>query len=80
MNVYCRPKYHPQEFTLVIITAVNIPPEANANSALGDLYNTVSSQQSVCPEAVHIIAEDFNYASLKTVLPKFHQHIKCATR
>ena len=27
-----------------------------------------------------IIAGDFNKACLKTVLPKFNQHIKCATR
>lgn len=26
------------------------------------------------------IAGDFNHADLKTVLPKFHQHVKCATR
>ena len=29
---------------------------------------------------MHIIAGDFNKACLKTVLPKFHQHVKCATR
>ncbi|KAF7647947.1 hypothetical protein LDENG_00164230 [Lucifuga dentata] len=32
------------------------------------------------PEAVHIIAGDFNQADLKAVLPKFYQHVKCATR
>ena len=32
------------------------------------------------PEAVHIIAGDFNHANLKVILPKFYRHIKCATR
>ncbi len=32
------------------------------------------------PEAIHIVAGNFNHANLKVVLPKFHQHIKCATR
>ena len=29
---------------------------------------------------VQIVAVDFNQANLKSVLPKFYQHVSCATR
>ena len=63
-----------------MVTVVYIAPNANANSALSQLYNAISLQQNTHPEAVHLIAGDFNHADLKVVLPKFHQHINCATR
>ena len=64
----------------MLITAVYIPPDADANIALAQLHDVISKQQSMDPEAVHIIAGDFNHVNLKVVLPKFYQHIKCATR
>uniref|UniRef100_A0A8C7YZR7 Reverse transcriptase domain-containing protein n=1 Tax=Oryzias sinensis TaxID=183150 RepID=A0A8C7YZR7_9TELE len=80
VTVRCSPFYLPREFTVVMATAVYIPPDANANSALGLLHSTISSNQDKYPEAVHIIAGDFNHAELKSVFPMFHQHVKCATR
>ena len=80
LTVKCRPTYLPREFTVVMVTAVYIPPDANAKSALSHLYNAISLKQNTYPEAVHVIAGDFNHADLKVVLPKFYQHIKCATR
>ena len=80
LTIKCRPKYLPREFTVVMVTVVYIAPNANANSALSQLYNAISLQQNTHPEAVHLIAGDFNHAHLKVVLPKFHQHINCATR
>ncbi|KAK3506378.1 hypothetical protein QTP70_002309 [Hemibagrus guttatus] len=76
----CRPIYLPREFTVVMITAVYIPPDANANSAIGHLHGSICSQQCTYPDAVHIIAGDFNHVDLKAVLPKFYQHVKCSTR
>ena len=80
VTVKCRPIYLPREFTVVMVTAVYIPPDANASLALGHLHSIITSQQNKYPEAVHIVAGDFNHVDLKTVLPKFHQHVKCATR
>ena len=80
LTIKCRPKYLPRELTVVMVTVVYIAPNANANSALSQLYNAISLQQNTHPEAVHLIAGDFNHADLKVVLPKFHQHINCATR
>lgn len=80
VTVKCRPIYLPREFTVVMITAVYIPPDANANLAIGLLHGSISIQQSKYPDAVLIIAGDFNHADLKAALPKFHQHVQCATR
>ena len=57
-----------------------IPPDAIVNTALSVLLNTRNEQQRAHPDGVHIIAGDFNRANLKTVLPKFYQHVKCSTR
>lgn len=78
--VKCRPAYLPREFTAVMLTGVYVPPDANANLALGRLQSLISSQQDKYPEAVHIIAGDFNHVELKTVLPTLYQHVKCPTR
>ena len=80
MTVKCRPFYLPREFTVVMTTVVYIPPEADANLAIGQLHGSISSQMSKHPDAVYIAAGDFNHANLKAALPKFHQHVKCATR
>ena len=39
LTIQCRPKYVPWEFTVVMVTVVYIAPNANANSALSQLYN-----------------------------------------
>ncbi len=58
VTVKCRPIYLPREFTVVMITAVYIPPDANANSAIGLLHGSISNQQSMYHDAVHILAGD----------------------
>ncbi|CAJ1076957.1 uncharacterized protein LOC125983400 [Xyrichtys novacula] len=80
VSVKCRPFYLPREFSVVILTAVYIPPDANAKVASNHLHSSIGSQESKYPDAVHIVAGDFNHADLKTVLPKFYQHVKCTTR
>ncbi len=80
MFVKCRPFYLPREFTAIVIAAVYIPPCANAKDALRELYSAISEQQTNNPDGFFIIAGDFNHANLKTVLPKFYQHVNFATR
>ncbi len=55
-------------------------PCANAKDALRELYSAISEQQTNNPDGFFIIAGDFNHANLKTVLPKFYQHVNFATR
>lgn len=80
ITVICRPFYLPREITVVTITAVYIPPDANVNIAHSYLHGCISKQQQAHPDGVHIVAGDFNRACLKAVLPKFTQYVKCATR
>ncbi|KAI3376596.1 hypothetical protein L3Q82_016467 [Scortum barcoo] len=72
--------YLPREFTSTIITAAYIPPDADAKAAMNGLYEAISKQQTAYPEAAFNVAGDFNHSNLKTVLPKFHQHVSCQTR
>ena len=78
--VGCRPFYLPREFSSLHVVAVYIPPSANAKDALAALYRAISDLQNTHPEGLLIVAGDFNHANLKTVLPKFHQHVDFATR
>lgn len=51
-----RPINLPQEFTVILPTVVNIPPDASPSAAIGHPYNTITKQQSTYPEAVLIIS------------------------
>lgn len=61
--------------TVVMITAVYIPPEANSDMVLEQLHNSITNQQNKYPDAVCILAGHFNNVELKFVLPKFYQHV-----
>lgn len=79
VTVKCRPFYLPCKFSVVMTTVVYIAPEANAKLAIGLLHGSISSQLSRYPDTVHIIAGDFNHADLIAALPRFNQHVKCAS-
>ena len=80
ISVKARPFFLPRELTVVLITAVYIPPDANTSIALSMLADTINKLQRSHPDGVHIVAGDFNQANLKSILPKFYQHVSCATR
>jgi hypothetical protein len=69
-------------FSSVFSVAVYIPPQTNAGTkaTLNDLYIAISKQENAHPEAALLVARDFNAGKLKSVLPNFHQHVKCSTR
>ncbi|KAL0148289.1 hypothetical protein M9458_056435, partial [Cirrhinus mrigala] len=70
------------EYTAILLCAVYIPPSSNGNnrSALNELYQHISEQQTAHPDAFLIVAGDFNHADLKSVFPKIQQHIDFPTR
>uniref|UniRef100_A0A8C9VFB8 Reverse transcriptase domain-containing protein n=1 Tax=Scleropages formosus TaxID=113540 RepID=A0A8C9VFB8_SCLFO len=80
LMLLCRPYWLPREFTAVIITAVYIPPQADTEQALKELYGRIGEQETAHPEAAIIVTGDFNKADLRTIAPKLHQHVTCNTR
>ena len=80
LAIKCWLHYLPREFSLVIVTAVYIPPEANTTAALKELHGTLYTLETPYPEATFIVAMDFNKANLRKMQSKFYQHIDCGTR
>ncbi|KAK0135720.1 hypothetical protein N1851_028397 [Merluccius polli] len=79
LMVKCRPFYLPREFSAVFILVVYIPPRADRTAALGLLHDTISKHETTHPDAVLVVAGDFNHCNLRTVLPKYHQHVSFPT-
>ncbi len=73
-TLLCRPFWLPREFTAIIITAVYIPPQANTDQALKELYRNISEQETTHPDAAFIITGVFNKANFRTIAPKYFQH------
>ncbi|XP_054631629.1 uncharacterized protein LOC129181035 [Dunckerocampus dactyliophorus] len=80
LMVKCRPFYLPREFSAVYLTAVYIPPQANTANALGLLHDIIDKHETKHPDTVFIISGDFNHCNLRTVLPKYYQHVSFPTR
>ncbi len=75
----CRPFWLPREFSAIIITAVYIPPQANTDQALNQLYGNISEQETVHPDSAFVVTGDFNKANFRTIAPKYFQHITINT-
>ncbi len=80
LSIICRPFYLPREFSLIIVTAVYIPPQADTGLALSKLHDVLSGSINKHPDAAFIITGDFNKAKLRQVMPNFQQHVSCPTR
>ncbi len=83
-NIYiqshsCSPHLE-HEFSSIIVTAVNIPPQSDTGLALSKLHDVLSGYTNKHPDAASIIAGDFNKASSRQVMPNFYQHVSCPTR
>ncbi len=76
----CRPFWLPREFTAIIIMAVSIPPQANTDQALKEMYGNISEQETAHPDAAFVVTGDFNKANFRTRAPKYFQHITISTR
>ncbi|KAI5628338.1 gastrula zinc finger protein XlCGF28.1-like [Silurus asotus] len=80
LTIKCRPFYLPREFSLVIVSAVYIPPQVDTDTAVWDLHETLTLHQTQHRVAALIVVEDFDSANLKRALLNFYQHITCPTR
>ncbi len=70
LSIICCPFYLPWEFSSIVVTAVYIPPQTDTRLALSKHHDELSGYISKHPEA----------ASIKKVMPNFHQHVSCPTR
>ncbi len=70
-TLLCRPFWLPREFTAIIITAVYIPPQANTDQALRELYGNISEQETAHPDATFVVTGDLNKANFRTIAPKY---------
>lgn len=62
LAVKCRPFHLPQEFSVIVVTALYIPPNANAKPALASyVLAAIDKQQSTYLRAVFIVAGEFNH-------------------
>lgn len=80
LAIKCRPFYLPREFPAIFLIAVYIHPRADASTALNELADIIHKYEISHPEAVFIVAGDFNHCPFKSVLPHYHQHVKHPTR
>ena len=80
--IICRPHYLPRAFSSIFFGAVDLPPQTNAEAktALKELYTAISKKEIAHPEAALLVAGDFNAGKLLSALPNFYQHFKCETR
>ncbi len=76
----CRPFWLMREFTAIIITAVYIPPQANTDQALKELYGNISEQETAHPDAAFVVTGDFNKANFRTIAPKYFLNTSPSTR
>ncbi len=79
-TLLCRPFWLSREFTAIIIKAVYIPPQANTDQALKELYGNISEQETAYYDAAFVVTGDFNKANFRTIAPKYFQHITINTR
>ncbi len=87
MKIYCwsqnraslKDTHDNRSFCLREFTAVIIPPQADIDAALKELYGHLCKQETVHPDTAFFITRDFNKADLRTIAPKFFQHISCNT-
>ncbi|KAI3353045.1 hypothetical protein L3Q82_019239 [Scortum barcoo] len=56
LMIRCRPYYLPREFTSVVMTAVYLPPHADNNKAMDELFGVIDRTETSRPEAAFIVA------------------------
>lgn len=79
LMVKCIPFNLSTEFSAVFQLSVYIPPQADHVTALG-LHDIITRQDIANPDAVLIVAGDFNHCNPRNLLPKYYQHMCFLTR
>ena len=84
LMISCRPHYLAREFSFIFfVAAVYLPPQIDAGTKTHTQravysHKQENKQENIHPEPALLVAGDFNAGKLKSVLPNFYQHVKCA--
>ncbi len=70
LSIICRPFYLPREFTLIIVTAVYIPPQADTSLALSKLHDELSGYINRHPDAALRVCSPLSAGHLPQTLQK----------
>ena len=73
--VRCRPFYLPREFHCAFLAAVCIPPARTPRRQSVNCMEPSANCRTSTPKELLNVTGDFNHADLRSVLPKFHQHV-----
>ena len=62
LMITCRLHYQPREFSSIFFIAAFLPPQTDAGTktALNEMYKAISKQKNANPEAVLLMAGNFN--------------------
>lgn len=71
--------FHIVRLCVVCYLSVCIPPQADTNVALSELYESMNTLENRYPKSVVIVLGDFNLVKVTTALSKYHQHISSST-
>lgn len=59
LTIKRRPLYIPRELQCILLTVVYIPPSANGEDALSELYSMVNRSENTYPDAAFVVLGDF---------------------
>ena len=79
MSINFRPYYLPRELNKICLIIVYIPPDAKYNVAWNKLLDQINLLEKESPDALKIVAGDFNYANFNRYIPNYTQYLKCFT-
>eukprot|EP00061_Rhincodon_typus_P003753 g20888.t1 len=80
LTVKCRAYYLLHDLTSTVLTVVYIPLCVEVKHACDEIYTVTNNLGMEYSETLFIVASDFNQAKLKSVLPKYHQHVSRPSR
>ncbi|XP_068569872.1 uncharacterized protein [Cebidichthys violaceus] len=80
ITLRCKPFYLPRRLQSIILSVVYVPPCANEENALRELYDMISTHENTYPDAAVVVLGDFNHCNLKKTMPKLHQFVNFPTR
>ena len=80
LTVSARSYYLPHEFTHVLVVCVYSPLSVNSKEAADQIATHVHNLDTTAPDAVKVVAGDFNHCDLTKVLLAHQQQVTCRTR